>query len=87
MFDASVDAAARKFGIDSLKKQQVSAIKVTLCGNSVLFWQVSYLPATSLQVNDRKSICLLGIRIVYMGVRHVRAACLTNNNLLLCFIL
>ena len=62
MFDASVDAAARKFGIDSLKKQQVSAIKVTLCGNSVLFWQVSYLPATSLQVNDRKSICLLGIR-------------------------
>ena len=34
MFDSSVDAAARKFGIDSLKKQQVSAIRVTLCGNS-----------------------------------------------------
>ena len=38
MFDTSVDAAARKFGIDSLKKQQVSAIRAllaTLCGNSV----------------------------------------------------
>ena len=35
MFDTSVDAAARKFGIDSLKKQQVNAIRVTLCGNSV----------------------------------------------------
>ena len=35
MFDTSVDAAAPKFGIDSLKKQQVSAIRVTLCGNSV----------------------------------------------------
>ena len=37
MFDTSVDAAARKFGIDSLKKQQVSAIRVTLCGNSRVF--------------------------------------------------
>ena len=35
MFDTSVDAAAPKFGIDSLKKEQVSAIRVTLCGNSV----------------------------------------------------
>ena len=35
MFDTSVDAAAPKFGIDSLKKQQVSANRVTLCGNSV----------------------------------------------------
>ena len=35
MFDTSVDATAWKFGIDSLKKQQVSAIRVALCGNSV----------------------------------------------------
>ena len=35
MFDKSVDAAARKFGVDSLKKQQVSAVRATLCGNSV----------------------------------------------------
>ena len=34
MFDTSVDAAARKFGIDSLKKQQVSAIRV-----SYALWQ------------------------------------------------
>ena len=49
MFDTSVDAAARKFGIDSLKKQLVSAIRV-----SYALWLfvslptgVSYLPATA----------------------------------------
>ena len=35
MFDTSVDAATRKFGIDSLKKQQVLSRLATLCGNSV----------------------------------------------------
>ena len=55
MFDTSVDAAARKFGIDSLKKQQVSAIRVSyaLCRSRLV---LASLLSTSYCLSVQKAL-------------------------------